>query len=99
MFARILRFQTHLDKLDEVANIFEEQVIPEAKKIKGYKEAYFMADRRIGNCVITTMWETEEDLLETENSRFFQEQLIKIMKFFITDPVREIYEVLYKEQL
>lgn len=97
MFARILRIQIHLDKTDEVANFFEEQVIPEAKKIKGHKGAYFMADRKTGNCIIITLWETEEDLLETEHSRFFQEQLIKIMQFFITPPIREIYEVLYTE--
>jgi heme-degrading monooxygenase HmoA len=56
-----------------------------------------MADRKTGNCNIVTLWETEEDLLETERSRFFQEQLVKFIKFFITPPVREIYEVFYKE--
>jgi hypothetical protein len=42
------------------------------------------------------IWETEEDLLETEHSRFFQEQIVKFMNFFTTPPIREIYEVLYK---
>jgi heme-degrading monooxygenase HmoA len=95
MFARILRIQTHLERIDEAAKLFEEQVIPSIKAIKGYKGANFMADRKTGNCVIITMWETEEDLLETEHSRLFQEQLVKFMQYFITPLMREVYEVLY----
>ena len=97
MFARILRIQTHLDRIDEAAKLFEEHVIPLVKDKKGHKGAYFMADRKTGNCNIVTLWETEEDVLETEHSRFFQEQILKFVKFFITPPIREIYEVLYIE--
>jgi hypothetical protein len=56
-----------------------------------------MADRKTGNCVILTMWESEDALLETEHSRLFQEQLVKFMNFFITPPIREVYEVLFSE--
>lgn len=97
MFARILRIQTHLDRIDEAASLFEDQVVPSIKSIKGHLGANFMADRKTGNCVILTMWETEEDLLETEHSRIFQEQLVKFMQYFITPPIREVYEVLYRE--
>ncbi len=46
MFARMLRIQTHLDRIDEAAKIFEEHVIPLVKETKGHKGAYFMADRK-----------------------------------------------------
>jgi heme-degrading monooxygenase HmoA len=95
MFARILRIQTHLDKIDEAAKLFENQVIPYVKTFKGYVGAKFLADRKTGNCVLMTYWETEADLLETEHNRTFQEQLVKFTKFFITPPIREIYEILY----
>lgn len=97
MFARMLRIQTHLDRIDAAAKLFEDQVVPSIKTIKGYIGANFMADRKTGNCVIVTMWETEEDLLKTEHSRLFQEQLVKFIQFFITPPTREVYEVFYKE--
>jgi heme-degrading monooxygenase HmoA len=99
MFARILRIQTHLDRIDEASKLFEDQVIPSVKKIKGHAGAKYLADRKTGNCVIMTFWETEADLLETEHNRLFQEQLVKFMQFFITPPIREVYEVLYTEQL
>lgn len=99
MFARFLRIQTHLDRIDEAAKLFEDQVVPAVEGIKGYRGAKYLADRKTGNCVIMTYWETEEDLLETEHNRFFQEQLVKFMQFFITPPIREIYEVLYTGQI
>ena len=97
MFARMLRIQTHLDKMDEAAKLFGENVIPLIKDTKGYIGAKYLADRKTGNCVLLTFWETEEDLLETEHSRLFQEQLVKFRSFFITGPIREIFEVLYTE--
>ena len=99
MFTRMLKIQTHLDRIDVAAKLFTENVIPMIKDTKGYMGANFMADRITGNCVILTLWEKEEDLLETERSRLFQEQLVKFTSFFITPPIREIYEVLYKEQV
>ena len=99
MFARILRIQTHLDRIDEAAKLFKDQVIPSVKEIKGYRGSKYLADRKTGNCVLMTMWETEEDLLETEHSRLFQEQVVKFLQFFITPPVREVYEILYTESL
>jgi heme-degrading monooxygenase HmoA len=97
MFARMLRMQTSLERINEASQLFQEQVIPLCKKRKGHKGAFFLADRKTGNCIIVTVWETEEDLLETEHSRFFQEQLVKFMKYFVTPPIREVYEVMYIE--
>jgi len=97
MFARMLRTQTNLDKIDEASKLFKEQVVPLCKERKGHKGAFFLGDRKTGNCIFVTIWETEEDLLETEHSRFFQEQLVKFLKYFITPPIREVYEVLYME--
>ncbi len=97
MHARTLKIQLKLDRIDEASKLFSERILPLCEDKKGYKGGQFLADRKTGNCLFITMWETEEDLLDTEHSRFFQEQLVKFMDFFITPPIREIYEVLYKE--
>jgi heme-degrading monooxygenase HmoA len=97
MFARMLRIQTDIDKMDEASRLFEEEVVPLCKERKGHKGAFFLGDRKTGNCIMVTIWETEEDLLATEHSRFFQEQLVKFMRYFMTPPIRDVYEVLYIE--
>ncbi len=97
MYARTLKVQLNLERIDEASKLFSERVLTQCEEKKGYKGGQFLADRKTGNCLMMTLWETEEDLLETEHSRFFQEQIVKFMNFFITPPIREIYEVLYKE--
>lgn len=97
MYARLLRFQTRIDRVDQASKIFTESVIPLCKKQKGYKGAFFLADRETGNCVPVTLWETEEDMLTTEQSRFFQEQIVKFMNLFTEFPIREGYEIVLKD--
>lgn len=97
MYARLLRFQTKIDKIDQASQIFEESVLPLCKKQKGYRGSLFLADRETGNCLPVTLWETEEDMLETEHSRFFQEQILKFKNLFTELPVREGFEVRLKD--
>ncbi len=97
MFARILRIKTKIERIDEAAKLFEESVIPLLKNQKGYKGAYFMTDRKTGVSIPITLWENEEDMLATESSHFFQEQLVKFMTFYKAPPIREAYEVIVQD--
>ncbi len=97
MFARLLRIKTKIERIDEAAKLFEESVIPSCKNQKGYKGAYFLTDRKTGVSILITLWENEEDMLATESSLFFQEQLVKFRTFFKADPIREAYEVIVQD--
>jgi len=97
MFARLLRIKTKIERIDEAAKLFEESVIPLCKNQKGYKGAYFLTDRKTGVSILITLWENEEDMLDTESSHFFQEQLVKFMTFFKAPPIREAYEVVVQD--
>ncbi len=97
MFARLLRIKTKIEGIDEAAKLFEESVIPLLKNQKGYKGAYFLTDRKTGVSIPMTLWENEEDMLATESSHFFQEQLVKFMTFFKASPIREAYEVIVQD--
>ena len=98
MFARILRFQTQPEQVRKASLIFEESVLPLCRKQKGYKGSLYLADRETGRNLPITLWESEQDMLETERNRFFQEQLVKFMNLFVEFPVREEYEVLVRDE-
>jgi hypothetical protein len=93
MYARLLRIQTDIKRIDEASKLFKESVVPLCKTKKGYKGAYFLADRKTGISLPITLWESEEDMMATEQSRFFQEQVVKFLGFFKASPIREAYEV------
>ena len=97
MFARILRFQTKPEKINDVAKLFEKNVLPMCKNQKGYKGASFLSDHKTGECIPITFWETEENMLENERNLFFQEQVAKFMNYFTEAPIREAYEVVVSE--
>jgi len=98
MHARLLKIQTTPSRIDEAAMLFEESVIPLCKDKTGYKGAYFLGDRISGICLPITLWESEEDMKETEKSKFFQEQVIKFMDLFTAPPLKETFEVIYRDQ-
>lgn len=97
MFVRLLRLQIKIERIDEAIKLFEESVIPLCKNQKGYKGAHFLTDRKTGTCIPITLWESEEDMLATESSHFFQEQLVKFMALFKAPPIREAYEVVVQD--
>jgi hypothetical protein len=86
-----------IDRLDEASKLFEESIIPLCKDKTGYKGAYFLADRKTGKCNIITVWDNEKNMMATEKSLFFQEQVIKLMRFFTSNPIREAYEVIVED--
>lgn len=97
MYTRVLIMKVETGRIDEASMLFEESVIPLCKDKKGYKGAYFLADRTTGKCNVITMWDSEEAMMATEKSRFFQEQVVKFMRFFTSNPIREAYEVVVKD--
>jgi heme-degrading monooxygenase HmoA len=97
MFVRLLRTKIDTDRIDEASKLFGEGVIPLCRDQKGFQGAYYLADRESGNCLLMTLWESKKNMMATEESRFFQEQLVKFIVFFKEPPIREAYEVLVKE--
>ncbi|MGB7294818.1 MAG: antibiotic biosynthesis monooxygenase [Candidatus Aminicenantales bacterium] len=98
MFARVLRSRMKIDKMDDAARTFEEDVIPLCRKQRGFEGGYFMGDPKTGESITITFWESREAMIATEQSRFFQEQVAKFIPFYTKPPVREIYDVILKEE-
>jgi heme-degrading monooxygenase HmoA len=93
MFARMTTGETKLVWMDKFVKTYEERIVPVAKQQKGYCGAYFLIDRKTGKVVSITLWDCEEDALANEKSRYYQEQLVKVMNILTKPPIREGYEV------
>jgi len=93
MFARLTIMNVKINRIDEASKLFEESVVPMFKSQKGYQGIYFLADRKSGKCICISLWDSEENVLANEQSRSYQEQLVKFMDFFTSSPIREGYEV------
>lgn len=93
MFARLTSTQIKKERIDEFIKIYEKSVIPAAKSQKGYQGAYLLVDRETGKGISITLWNSEEDAVANERSRYYQEQVLKFVAYFIKPPIREGFEV------
>ena len=93
MFARLTTIQIQISRIDEASKLFEESVLPVFKSQKGHQGDYFLADRKTGKCICISLWDSEEEVVANEQSRSYQEQLVKFMEYFTSSPIREGYEV------
>ena len=97
MFARVTSARIDKDKIDQFKKIYEENVVPAAKKQKGFKGICLMVDRKTGEGLSISYWATEVDVLSTEKNLYYQQQVARFLPFYTRDPIREGFEVLVQE--
>jgi len=93
MYAKVVTFQIKSGKRDEVTRLFQEFVIPGARKHKGFKGGLLLTDPKTGKGTSIGLWETEADIIASEASGFYKEWVAKLSDVFNAAPAREIYEV------
>ena len=60
MFARVTEVEGSADKVDLGIQAFQDQVVPAARSVDGYRGALFLVDRSSGKGIGMTLWETED---------------------------------------
>ncbi|MBN1223164.1 MAG: antibiotic biosynthesis monooxygenase [Candidatus Aminicenantes bacterium] len=93
MYARITRFRVRVEKMERAIQIYNESIVPAAKAQKGYRGIYLFDNKKTGEGLVLGLWDSEEDVIASEQNHFYQEQLVKVMNFFTSPPVREGYNV------
>lgn len=97
MFARVTTAYIRQEMIDKFISIFEKSILPAAKSQKGYVGAELLLDRETGKGSVITYWETEADAIANEESKYYEEQLLKVLVTFLADPIREGYEVVVSD--
>lgn len=96
MFARTTTMQLKIAFIDDALKVYRESIVPAALAQKGLIELKLFLDRQSGKTISMAIWETEEDAKANEESRYYQEQLIKLLSFYASDPIKEGFEVAFK---
>lgn len=66
MHARQSTLQGTPAQLDAGIKMFNETILPAMKPMKGFTGAQFLADRGSGKVVVTTYWDSEQALKDSE---------------------------------
>ena len=62
-------------------------------EFRGYNDVACCADTASDKCIAYSMWATEADLVASETSGFYQEQVAKLKVVLAAPPLREIFEL------
>lgn len=98
MYARVTSAQIDPKNIEKLKKIYEESVVPAAKKLKGFRGISLMINPETGDGLSIGYWNSEEDCIATEKNLFYQEQVAKFIPFYVKHPIRDGYEVLIQEK-
>jgi hypothetical protein len=93
MHARVITVQSSSNRIDQAVSTYETLVIPEVRKFKGFKNAYLLVNSASGQAMSVVLWETERDMLASEEGEYLRGQIAKFGAIFDATPAVEHYEV------
>ena len=92
MFARVTITEGSPAGIEEAIRFMRETVLPEARKLQGFKGAYLLVDRKTGKQMGIALWETEADLnASIEAAQRLRAQYVQAA--VAQPPKVEVYEV------
>ena len=92
MFARVSIIEGSPEGIDESIRLMRETVMPEARKMQGFKDSYLLVDRKTGKQMGIALWETEADLnASTEAANRLRARFVQAAT--AQTPKVELYEV------
>ena len=93
MFARQSTIQGKPDQIDTGIRNFNDQILPAMRQLKGFTGAQFLADRKGGKVVVTTFWETEQALRDSESKANELRRTASAQVKATSEPLVERFEV------
>jgi heme-degrading monooxygenase HmoA len=93
MHARVVSMEVLPINTREAVRIYQDLVVPAAKEQRGFRQALLLADPDTGEAVSISLWDSEDDMRESEVSGFYHRKLDQLGALFISTPVRKHYEV------
>ena len=86
MYARVTTFYLKVKSLEEAAKLYQESVIPVARKQAGFVRALSLTNRNAGKFVAVTIWDSIENALANQKSGYYQSQIDKFDEFMVVKP-------------
>lgn len=94
MFVRLTSFKLNPSKVDESRKVYNDQVVPEVKKVKGNENIMLLEPvNGSDDYVSITIWKTKADAEAYESSGKYNEMVSILKENFTQPPVLKSYNV------
>lgn len=96
MVLRITTLQVDPAKVGEVLQLIETSVVPAAHQQPGFKQFTVAVDRPNATIKAIGLWATDADVIASDTSGYYKEQIGKVRPYLTAPPQREVYEVTHQ---
>ncbi|MDA3859667.1 MAG: antibiotic biosynthesis monooxygenase [Melioribacteraceae bacterium] len=93
MYARVTTLHLKIDKRDEAIDIFQNSILPEAKKQQGFMGASFFVNKNAGKFVSITVWKDMEAAVANQKTGYYKRQIDKFENLQVVVPEFEGFDV------
>ena len=93
MYSRIISLRILPGKMDQAINIFRSSILPAIKNQRGNASVLVFSCREKNELISCTLWDTYEDMMETERSSFLDQQIAKLSTVLAESPQGNEYEL------
>lgn len=93
MYARCITASVQPDRVEEAIAIYQDSIIPAARKQPGFVSAMLLTDRSMGRATSVTVWQSDEARAAADASGFLRQQIGKLAPMFLAPPTRELLDV------
>ncbi|MEW6638149.1 MAG: hypothetical protein AB1425_15185 [Actinomycetota bacterium] len=93
MHARVVELKMRPVDAREMVRVYREEVVPAAKRQRGFKGAMLLTDHETGIGLSITLWETEADREASVAGGFYDEKIERFASLLIDTPVRRHYDL------
>lgn len=93
MYAHLTTLYLCPDKMDEVIDIYEQEIIPLLQQQQGCRLITLLTNPASDQIIAIGWWESEADLLTGQTDRRYQQQLTQVSPILTAAPVCASYQV------
>jgi heme-degrading monooxygenase HmoA len=93
LHARVVTLRVREGKIDEVLRIIREISVPVGERQEGFNGFVVKSDWGANKILITSLWNTEADMLAGESGEYFQDQISRVVILLAGPPLIEHYRV------
>ena len=93
MNSRIISLRIRPGKMDQALRIFRSSILPATKNQRGNASVLVFCCREKNELISCTLWETYEDMMETERSGILDQQIAKLSTVLAESPQGDEYEL------
>jgi len=80
-------------RIDEAIDIVKDSILPSAREVKGFSDAYLLIDRDGSRGLVVSLWESKADVETLATCGFYQEMVAKVGHLLAAPADRAVYEV------